>query len=131
MYPYVLSNMAIYMFLLIITLLYFSLTWQLKRSLNRIIPSQYNLLNSENIGSIMNEIKYLNCTEVSYKLAEQQKEMVDIAVIGGGPAGMFAAFYGGMRQASVKLIESMPQLGGQLSALYPEKFIYDVAGFPK
>lgn len=44
---------------------------------------------------------------------------------------MFAAFYGGMRQASVTLIESMPQLGGQLAALYPEKHIYDVAGFPK
>jgi len=44
---------------------------------------------------------------------------------------MFAAFYAGLRQASVKLIESMPQLGGQLSALYPEKYIYDVAGFPK
>ncbi|RQW11335.1 NAD(P)/FAD-dependent oxidoreductase [Paenibacillus rhizophilus] len=56
---------------------------------------------------------------------------VDIAIIGGGPAGMFAAFYGGMRQASVKIIESMPQLGGQLAALYPEKYIYDVAGFPK
>ncbi|SDT20574.1 thioredoxin reductase (NADPH) [Paenibacillaceae bacterium GAS479] len=58
-------------------------------------------------------------------------EPADIAIIGGGPAGMFAAFYGGMRQASVKLIESMPQLGGQLAALYPEKYIYDVAGFPK
>lgn len=44
---------------------------------------------------------------------------------------MFAAFYCGMRQASVKLIENMPQLGGQLAALYPEKYIYDVAGFPK
>lgn len=60
--------------------------------------------------------------------AEQQS---DIVIIGGGPAGMFAAFYGGMRQASVKIIESMPQLGGQLAALYPEKYIYDVAGFPK
>ncbi|MFB6364849.1 NAD(P)/FAD-dependent oxidoreductase [Paenibacillus elgii] len=58
-------------------------------------------------------------------------EIVDIIIVGGGPAGMFAAFYGGMRQASVKLIESMPQLGGQLAALYPEKYIYDVAGFPK
>ncbi|MFD2330131.1 NAD(P)/FAD-dependent oxidoreductase [Cohnella sp. GCM10020058] len=55
----------------------------------------------------------------------------DIATIGGGPAGMFAAFYGGMRQMSVTLIESMLQLGGQLTALYPEKNIYDVAGFPK
>ncbi len=57
--------------------------------------------------------------------------IVDIIIVGGGPAGMFASFYGGMRQASVKLIESMPQLGGQLAALYPEKYIYDVAGFPK
>ncbi|MFD2670668.1 NAD(P)/FAD-dependent oxidoreductase [Marinicrinis sediminis] len=61
----------------------------------------------------------------------QKHDLVDIIVIGGGPAGLFAAFYGGMRQASVKIIESMPQLGGQLAALYPEKYIYDVAGFPK
>lgn len=58
-------------------------------------------------------------------------EFTDLLIIGGGPAGMFAAFYGGMRKASVKLIESMPQLGGQVAALYPEKYIYDVAGFPK
>ena len=62
---------------------------------------------------------------------ESSDNVVDIAIIGGGPTGLFAAFYGGMRQASVKLIESMPQLGGQLTALYPEKYIYDVAGFPK
>ena len=55
----------------------------------------------------------------------------DITIIGGGPTGIFAAFYGGMRNASVKILESMPQLGGQLAALYPEKYIYDVAGFPK
>lgn len=61
----------------------------------------------------------------------QDNNMTDLLIIGGGPAGMFAAFYGGMRHASVKLIESMPQLGGQLAALYPEKYIYDVAGFPK
>ncbi|RXZ79586.1 NAD(P)/FAD-dependent oxidoreductase [Paenibacillaceae bacterium] len=55
----------------------------------------------------------------------------DVAIIGGGPSGLFAAFYGGMRKMSVTLIESMPQLGGQLAALYPEKYIYDVAGFPR
>lgn len=62
---------------------------------------------------------------------QSDPSVTDIIVIGGGPAGMFAAFYCGMRQASVKIIESMPQLGGQLAALYPEKYIYDVAGFPK
>ncbi len=61
----------------------------------------------------------------------QKNEVVDITIIGGGPAGMFTAFYAGMRQASVKIIESLPQLGGQLSALYPEKYIYDIAGYPK
>lgn len=60
-----------------------------------------------------------------------KEERFDVTIIGGGPAGLFAAFYGGMRQMKVKIIESMPQLGGQLSALYPEKYIYDVAGFPK
>lgn len=58
-------------------------------------------------------------------------KLFDITIIGGGPAGMFTAFYAGLRQMSVKIIESLPQLGGQLSALYPEKYIYDVAGFPK
>ncbi|WP_126428427.1 NAD(P)/FAD-dependent oxidoreductase [Brevibacillus marinus] len=62
---------------------------------------------------------------------QKDEQIYDLTIIGGGPVGLFAAFYGGMRQASVKIIESMPQLGGQLSALYPEKFIYDVAGFPK
>ena len=52
-------------------------------------------------------------------------------IMGEGATGLFAAFYAGMRKAKVKIIESMPQLGGQLSALYPEKYIYDVAGFPK
>ncbi|AMA71996.1 NAD(P)/FAD-dependent oxidoreductase [Aneurinibacillus thermoaerophilus] len=61
----------------------------------------------------------------------RDEKVYDITVVGGGPAGLFTAFYAGMRQCSCKIIESMPQLGGQLSALYPEKFIYDVAGFPK
>ena len=62
---------------------------------------------------------------------KEDTKVYDITIIGGGPVGLFTAFYGGMRQASVKIIESLPQLGGQLSALYPEKYIYDVAGFPK
>ncbi len=62
---------------------------------------------------------------------DKKSEIFDITIIGGGPVGLFTAFYAGMRQASVKIIESLPQLGGQLSALYPEKYIYDIAGFPK
>ncbi|WP_371836621.1 NAD(P)/FAD-dependent oxidoreductase [Bacillus smithii] len=62
---------------------------------------------------------------------KEDSNMYDMTIIGGGPTGLFAAFYGGLRQASVKLIESLPQLGGQLATLYPEKYIYDVAGFPK
>lgn len=60
-----------------------------------------------------------------------EKKISDITILGGGPTGLFAAFYGGMRNASVTILESLPHLGGQLSALYPEKYIYDVAGFPK
>ncbi len=55
----------------------------------------------------------------------------DITIIGGGPTGLFAAFYAGMRGASVRIVDSLPELGGQLTALYPEKYIFDVGGFPK
>ncbi|PID01738.1 MULTISPECIES: NAD(P)/FAD-dependent oxidoreductase [unclassified Sporosarcina] len=60
-----------------------------------------------------------------------EQKVYDITIIGGGPVGLFTSFYAGMRQMSVNLIESLPQLGGQLTALYPEKYIYDIAGFPK
>lgn len=55
----------------------------------------------------------------------------DITIIGAGPTGLFAAFYAGMRGASCRLIDNLDQVGGQLIALYPEKYIFDVAGFPK
>ncbi len=57
------------------------------------------------------------------------EELYDITIIGGGPVGMFAAFYAGMRNAKTKIIESLPVLGGQVSLLYPEKTIYDVGGY--
>jgi thioredoxin reductase (NADPH) len=56
---------------------------------------------------------------------------VDLTVIGGGPTGLFAAFYGGLRGMSVRIIDSLPELGGQMRALYPDKNIYDMPGFPK
>ena len=57
-------------------------------------------------------------------------KMYDITIIGGGPAGMFAAFYCGLHELNAQLIESLPQLGGQVNALYPENQIWDVAGLP-
>ncbi|EJY55913.1 FAD-dependent pyridine nucleotide-disulfide oxidoreductase [Alicyclobacillus hesperidum URH17-3-68] len=60
-----------------------------------------------------------------------QENVTDMLIIGGGPTGLFAAFYCGMRNCTCKIIDSLPELGGQLATLYPEKFIYDVAGFPK
>ncbi len=59
------------------------------------------------------------------------QDVKDITIIGAGPTGLFAAFYAGMRGASHRLIDNLDQVGGQLTALYPEKYIFDVAGFPK
>jgi NADPH-dependent 2,4-dienoyl-CoA reductase/sulfur reductase-like enzyme len=55
----------------------------------------------------------------------------DVTIIGGGPSGLFAAFYAGLRGVSCRVVDALPQLGGQLMALYPEKYIYDVGGIPK
>ena len=56
--------------------------------------------------------------------------MLDMLVIGAGPAGLYAAYYAGFRRLSVGVMDSLPEVGGQVSALYPEKPIFDVAGFP-
>ena len=55
----------------------------------------------------------------------------DVAIIGGGPSGLFGAFYAGLRGMKTLLIDALPELGGQLAVLYPEKYIFDVPGFPK
>jgi thioredoxin reductase (NADPH) len=54
----------------------------------------------------------------------------DLAIIGAGPAGLFAAYYAGFRGLRVAVVDSLPELGGQVTAMYPEKLILDVAGFP-
>jgi thioredoxin reductase (NADPH) len=56
--------------------------------------------------------------------------LVDVCVVGGGPVGLFAAFYAGMRGLSVRILERMPRLGGQCGSLYPDKLIYDIPGLP-
>ncbi len=58
-------------------------------------------------------------------------DIVDITIIGGGPTGLATAYYAAHRDASVRIVESLEQLGGQVSAVYPEKHIFDVAGYPK
>src|SRR5215211_7992690 len=55
----------------------------------------------------------------------------DITVIGAGPVGLITSFWAGMREASSRIIDSLPDFGGQLTTLYPEKWIYDVPGHPK
>ena len=55
----------------------------------------------------------------------------DITIVGAGPVGLFGAYYAGFRGLRSKLVDSQPDLGGQVTALYPDKYIYDVAGFPK
>jgi thioredoxin reductase len=55
---------------------------------------------------------------------------VDLAIVGAGPTGLFAAYYAGFRGLSVAVIDTLPEPGGQVTAMYPEKAIFDVAGFP-
>jgi ferredoxin/flavodoxin---NADP+ reductase len=59
-----------------------------------------------------------------------QLHRADLAIIGAGPTGLYAAYYAGFRGLSTVIIDSLEEPGGQLMALYPEKPIYDVAGFP-
>ncbi|WP_181781992.1 NAD(P)/FAD-dependent oxidoreductase, partial [Pseudonocardia pini] len=54
----------------------------------------------------------------------------DVTIVGAGPTGLFAAYYAGFRGKRVTLVDALPQPGGQVSAMYPEKEILDVAGFP-
>jgi ferredoxin/flavodoxin---NADP+ reductase len=65
------------------------------------------------------------------QLARDVDEIRDVTVIGAGPVGMCTAFWAGMREADARIIDSLPELGGQLTTLYPEKWIFDVPGHPK
>jgi thioredoxin reductase len=58
-------------------------------------------------------------------------EVRDLTIIGAGPVGLSAAFWAGMREANSRIIDSLPELGGQLTTLYPEKWIFDVPGHPR
>lgn len=58
------------------------------------------------------------------------EKIYDITIIGGGPIGLFTAFYAGLRGMTVEIIESLAELGGQPAILYPEKVIYDIPAYP-
>jgi thioredoxin reductase (NADPH) len=55
---------------------------------------------------------------------------VDLLIVGAGPTGLFAAYYAGFRELSIAVVDALPEAGGQVTAMYPEKKIFDVAGFP-
>ena len=57
-------------------------------------------------------------------------DIYDVIILGAGPTGLYGAFYAGLRQLRTKVVEVLPEPGGQLTVLYPEKYIYDVAGMP-
>src|SRR6185437_3737606 len=56
--------------------------------------------------------------------------ITDICIIGAGPVGLFAVFEAGLLKMRCHLIDVLPQVGGQLSEIYPQKPIYDIPGFP-
>jgi thioredoxin reductase len=55
---------------------------------------------------------------------------VDLLLVGAGPVGLYGAYYAGVRGLRVALLDSLAEAGGQVTAMYPEKQILDVAGFP-
>ncbi len=58
-------------------------------------------------------------------------ELSDLTIIGAGPCGLFAAYYAGFREMKTRIIDALPEAGGQLTVLYPEKYIFDVPGYPQ
>ena len=62
--------------------------------------------------------------------SQPSRAETDLLIVGAGPTGLFAAYYAGFRGFRVAVVDSLPELGGQITAMYPEKAIFDVAGFP-
>ena len=96
----------------------------IRDSHSRLLLGPFRLLNTRGILAFC-----LTILDVYKRQGDTMSEIYDITIVGGGPVGLFAAFYGNMRQVKVKLIDSLPQLGGQPAILYPEKNILDVPGF--
>lgn len=63
-------------------------------------------------------------------MTQDLSDCYDTVIIGGGPVGLFGAYYAGLRDMTVRLIDRRHELGGQLTAIYPEKWVYDIPGIP-
>ena len=68
---------------------------------------------------------------MSTMTAAAEKDLYDITFIGAGPVALYGMYYAGLRLMKSKVIDMLGDVGGGLTALYPEKYIYDMAGFPK
>ncbi|MEM0156210.1 MAG: NAD(P)/FAD-dependent oxidoreductase [Thermoplasmataceae archaeon] len=68
---------------------------------------------------------------MSDRMISYKPEKKDLVIIGAGPTGLFATFCAGLRDIDSVTLEAMDSTGGQLTALYPEKDVYDVQGIPK
>jgi ferredoxin/flavodoxin---NADP+ reductase len=69
-------------------------------------------------------------TESEHAAEHGGRTEVDLLLVGVGPVGLYGAYYAGFRGLSVAVMDSLPEVGGQVAALYPEKALYDIAGFP-
>ena len=69
-------------------------------------------------------------TDINLEIMKMDK-VYDLSIVGAGPVGLFASFYAGMRGLDTVLLETRNEVGGALAAIYPEKYIYDMVGFPK
>ena len=63
-------------------------------------------------------------------MAQVQELDVDVLIVGAGPSGLYGAYYAGFRGLTCAVVDALPEAGGQVTALYPEKMIFDIAGFP-
>ncbi|RME82569.1 MAG: FAD-binding protein [Caldilineae bacterium] len=77
-------------------------------------------------------VKITSVPEMLAAIDEARRAMTqDLLIVGGGPAGLYAAFYAGLRGLKARVLEALPEVGGQLSTLYPEMDIYDMPGFSR
>lgn len=88
--------------------------------------------NNININSIMslndNNYQFERVNERNeYRESHRRHIMKDVTIIGGGPSGLYASFYAGLRDMSVRLIDVQSELGGKMR-IYPEKIIWDIGG---